>query len=190
MRRLLSSGNTPPSTTFDNLFRCAPFGTLHPRRVAADASLFSLSWCRPCGRRTKHPSGSRRLDVSPPGQTSAPGIFYAPENRQFPAASKHVLHNCHGSLAGPVSLWRTAEASPNSPIQFILVRMEDGMFPVDCRTIVPESLATRATPIPHMKRHNLAGDCIHRAPEPWLVRFLLYNAPHLIRFGFPAGQEH
>jgi hypothetical protein len=90
MRRLLSSGNTPPSTTFDTFFRCAPCGTLHPRRVAADASLFALSWCRPCGRRTTHPSGSRRLDVSPPGQTSAPGLFYAPENRQFPAASNRV----------------------------------------------------------------------------------------------------
>ena len=29
--------------------------------MAADASLFSCVWCRPCGRRTKHPSGSRPL---------------------------------------------------------------------------------------------------------------------------------
>src|SRR5436309_10604123 len=80
----------PPYTTFANFFRCVLPGKLHPRCVATDASLFSCAWCRPCGGRTKHPSGSRLLDVSLASQTSAPGIFHAPENRQFPAASKRV----------------------------------------------------------------------------------------------------
>src|SRR5215470_10665046 len=41
-------------------------------------------------RRTSHPSGSRPLDVSLPGQTSAPGIVNAPENPRFPAVSNRV----------------------------------------------------------------------------------------------------
>ena len=50
-----------PSTTFDIfpvVFRSVD---PHSRLVAADASLFSYAWCRSCGRRTKHPSGSRPL---------------------------------------------------------------------------------------------------------------------------------
>src|SRR5438067_3217808 len=41
-------------------------------------------------RRTSHPSGSRPLDVSLLSQTSAPGIFDAPENPRFPAVSNRV----------------------------------------------------------------------------------------------------
>ena len=78
-------------------FRCALLGTLHPRLVASDASLFSFTWCRLVWRRTIHPSGSRRLDVSPPGQTSAPGIFDAPENRRSPAASNRM--RCTNAMA-------------------------------------------------------------------------------------------
>jgi hypothetical protein len=74
-------------TTF---FRCALLGELHPRLVASDTSLFSFAWCQLCGRRTKHPSRSRPRDVSPAGQTSAPGIVHAPENRRYPAASNRV----------------------------------------------------------------------------------------------------
>src|SRR5215475_366253 len=75
-------------TTF---FRCARAWPTHLRLGVSDASLFSFAWCRPCGRRTKHPSGSRPCDVSPAGQTSAPGTCRAPENRQFPTASNRVL---------------------------------------------------------------------------------------------------
>ena len=41
-------------------------------------------------RRTSHPSGSRPRDVSLLRQTSAPGIFDAPENPRFPAVSNRV----------------------------------------------------------------------------------------------------
>jgi hypothetical protein len=95
-------------------FRGVPFGTLPPRRVAADASLVSCAQGRPWGRRTKHPSGSRLQDVLLASQTSAPGTWRAPDNRQCPAASHCILLKCHGSLVGPVSLWLTAEASPDS----------------------------------------------------------------------------
>ena len=119
IRRLLSRGNTSPLHNFGQLFSVA-FRLAHstPRLVASDAPLFSFAWCRPCGRRTKHPSGSRLRDVSPSGATSAPGTCCAPENRQFPTASNRVLLKCSGSLVGPVSLWLTVEASPDSPIRW------------------------------------------------------------------------
>ena len=92
IRRLLSRGKTPPLRNFWLLFfRCVPPDLLHSRLVAADASLFSCVWCRLCRRRTIHPSGSRPRDVSPAGQTSAPGTCRAPENRQFPALSNRIL---------------------------------------------------------------------------------------------------
>src|SRR5262245_51190529 len=70
MRRLLSSSTTPPSTPFDHFLRGAPFGPLHPRRVATDASRFSLAWGRPCWRRPNPPS-SRRPSGQGGGQDAA-----------------------------------------------------------------------------------------------------------------------
>ena len=49
------------------------------------------------------------------GQTSAPGIFDAPENRRFPAASTRVsLTHDWLLFSGPVSRGLTAEASPDA----------------------------------------------------------------------------
>jgi hypothetical protein len=78
---------TPLLTT---VFRGVPPGT-PLRLVAVDASRFSCVWCRLCRRRTIHPSGSRPLDVSPSGQTSAPGTWRAPANRRCPAVSHRRL---------------------------------------------------------------------------------------------------
>jgi len=41
-------------------------------------------------RRTSHPSGSRPRDISLFRQTSAPGIWDAPENPRFPTVSNRV----------------------------------------------------------------------------------------------------
>src|SRR5712664_261956 len=79
-----------PDTTFDIFSRCVSLGTLHPRLVISDASVFSSLWRRLPLRRTSHPSGSRLLDVSRSCQTSAPGTIRAPENPRFPAASNRV----------------------------------------------------------------------------------------------------
>src|SRR5574341_543009 len=46
-------------------------------------------------RRTSHPSGSRPLDVSLLRQTSAPGLWDAPENPRFPAVSNRVPRTDH-----------------------------------------------------------------------------------------------
>lgn len=46
------------------------------------------------------------------------------------------------------------------------------------------------TPIPHMKRNDLARHCIHGDPDPLLVGLFLHKAPHLIGFRFQTGQEH
>src|SRR5262245_55321744 len=81
----------PLTQLLATFFGCVPLGPLHPRLVASDASLLSCVWCRLCRRRTIHPSGSRPLDVSPSGQTSAPGTCRAPENRRFPAVSNRRL---------------------------------------------------------------------------------------------------
>ena len=78
-----------PSTTFDMFFvvfrsaHTTPHG--HLRRIRVFIPVASAPM-----RRTSHPSGSRPLDVSLPGQTSAPGIVNAPENPRFPAVSKRV----------------------------------------------------------------------------------------------------
>jgi hypothetical protein len=46
IRRLLSRGNTSPLHNFWHFFRCVPLGTLHPRLVVSDASVFSFPRCR------------------------------------------------------------------------------------------------------------------------------------------------
>jgi len=68
--------------------------------------------------------------------------------------------------------------------------MEHRLFPVDHRHLGPELLATRTTPISHMKRNDLAGGRVHGDPDPLLVRLLLHKAPPLIGFGFEPGHHH
>ena len=101
-------------------FCCVPPGTLHSRRVAADASLFSCTWCRPCGRRIKHPSGSRPLTSRsharrPPLAPSVPQktvsslpcpIVYSsqmpwlPCGSRFPMAHGRGVARLHNPVAG------------------------------------------------------------------------------------------
>src|SRR5262245_3173009 len=69
---LRSTRHTPP-----------PIGHLRRTRVFIPVASAPM-------RRTSHPSGSRPLDVSLLRQTSAPGIFDAPENPRFPAVSNRV----------------------------------------------------------------------------------------------------
>ena len=68
--------------------------------------------------------------------------------------------------------------------------MECRLFTVDRRNVRPELLATRATPISHMKRNDLAGGRIHGDPNPLFVRLLLDEAPHLIGFRFQPRHHH
>ena len=80
----------PLYTTFDIFSRCVPIGTLHPpmcdlRRIR----VFIIVASAPL-RRTSHPSGSRRIDVSRSRQASAPGTIRAPENPRFPAVSNRI----------------------------------------------------------------------------------------------------
>ena len=121
IRRLLSRGKTPPLRNFWLLFfRCVPPDLLHSQRVAADASLFSCVWCRPCGRRTKHPSGSRlltscfharRLPLAPsvPQKTVSslpcPIVYcsqmpWLPYGSRFPMAHGRGVARLHNPVAG------------------------------------------------------------------------------------------
>src|SRR6266699_4916455 len=57
----------------------------HLRRIRVFMPVASASM-----RRTSHPSGSRPLDVSLLGQTSAPGVVDDPENPRFPPVSNRL----------------------------------------------------------------------------------------------------
>src|SRR5262249_24981391 len=104
-------------TTFS---RCALLGELHPRLVASDASLFSCTWCRPFWRRTIHPSGSRPQDVSPPRPDVGPWHVACPIKPSVPCrVSLDQADKCSGSLLGPVSIWLTAQASPDSTNKWV-----------------------------------------------------------------------
>jgi hypothetical protein len=78
-----------PYTTFDIFSLRSARHTLPPigalRRIRVFMPVASALM-----RRTSHPSGSRPRDVSLLRQTSAPGIFDAPENPRFPAVSNRV----------------------------------------------------------------------------------------------------
>ena len=65
-----------------------------------------------------------------------------------------------------------------------------GLFPVDQRNLGPQLFGTVTTAIPDMKRHDLAGYRVHRAPKPVLVGVLLPNAPPLLGFGFQPSPHH
>ena len=52
-------------------------------------------------RRTRHPSGSRRMmDTSPCGQASGPWHISCPENPRYPAVSNRDKHSACGSPIG------------------------------------------------------------------------------------------
>ena len=118
IRRLLSRGHTFPYTTLDNFF---------PWRLA---------WHTPptCGRRRipvflrvvsavsapHHPpiriKASGRLAGEP---NVCPWHLSCPRKPSVPCrVQSSTAHTCHGSLAGPVSLWLTAEASPDSTLRW------------------------------------------------------------------------
>ena len=85
----------PPCTTLANFFAvalCSAYST--PRRVAADASLFSRFWCRPRGA-APHTHQAQGRDGWLKSQPSAPGTLCAPENRRCPAASNRVPRTDH-----------------------------------------------------------------------------------------------
>jgi len=85
----------PPCTTLANFFAvalCSTYST--PRRVAADASLFSCFWCRPRGA-APHTHQDQGRDGWLKSQPSAPGTLCAPENRRCPAASNCVPRTDH-----------------------------------------------------------------------------------------------
>jgi hypothetical protein len=111
-----------PDATFDDFFPLRSTWHIHAQRVAADASLFSYAWCRPCGRRTKHPSGSRlltsrcrasRLPLAPsvPQKTvrSLPcpiidcsHMPWLPYGARFPMAHGRGVASPHNPVAGPL----------------------------------------------------------------------------------------
>lgn len=67
--------------------------------------------------------------------------------------------------------------------------MERRLCTGDRRHSGPELLATLTTPMPSMKRHDVAGGRIHSDPDPLCVRLLLDPTPPLIGFGFQPGHH-
>ena len=173
IRRLLSRGNTSPFTTFDSFFplrsaRHTPPPTCGLRRIRV-----FFAWCRLCGRRTIHPSGSRPLDVSLLRQTSAPGTSRAPENPRFPAVSNRVpLTDAMAPSRVHVSTGLTAEASPDSTIRW--QALCHGLRPGRIRRVVvnqlflpasslnPTAGQTSAKSFRGLKGHEVSHDVIAR----------------------------
>ncbi len=71
-----------------------------------------------------------------------------------------------------------------------LIRVERRLFPVDPGERGPQFFGSRAPPIPHMKRNDLAGCGIHGDPDPVLVGLLLHKTPHLVGCGFQPSDDH
>lgn len=71
----------------------------------------------------------------------------------------------------------------------ILVGVKGGVLTIGHRNFCPEALGTPTTAVPHMKRNHLAACGIHRDPDPRLVRLLLHEATHFVRFDFQASNH-
>jgi hypothetical protein len=122
---------------------------------------------------------------------------------QFLGEGQRVAHQTGHALSqriieasdmiGFASLLRdgTVPLRRNHPfVHGILIGMECGGMLIDLRDIGLERLATVATPIPHMTRHDLAGGRIHGNPEPLPVGLFLHEAPHRIGFRFQLRQHY
>ena len=101
----------PLYTTFDIFSRCVPIGTLYPRCVISDASVFSLSWRRlrcaaPATHQDQGALTSRVLARRSPLARSVPQ-----KTLGSPPCPIDTSHRCHGALAGPTFQELTAEAS-------------------------------------------------------------------------------
>ena len=66
---------------------------------------------------------------------------------------------------------------------------QHGVLTVCVRNLGPQELGAPAAAIPHMKGNHLATRGIHGDPNPLLVRFLLHEAAHFIRFYLQAPQH-
>ena len=81
----------PPCATFDDFFPLrsiwhTPLPTCGRRRIPVFLRVVSAVWAP-----HQAPIRIKAFDVLFPRQTSAPGTFGAPENRQFPALSNRLL---------------------------------------------------------------------------------------------------
>jgi uncharacterized protein YjbI with pentapeptide repeats len=78
----------------------------------------------------------------------------------------------------------------NDPlIGIVLIRMEGSLFAVHHGDVGPQRFGAVTTAIPDVKRNDLACLSIHSNPDPRLMGFLLYKAPHLIGFGFQLSNH-
>ena len=136
----------PLYTTFDIFSRCVPIGTLHPRCVISDASVFSLSWRRlRCAAPATHQDQgaltsrvlARRLPLarSVPQKTlgSLPcpigyisQMSWLPRGSNFSRAHGRGVARLHQSVAGHLSrvetganqkAWLLTNFSPSLPPQ-------------------------------------------------------------------------
>src|SRR4029450_2664155 len=136
----------PLYTTFDIFSRCVPIGTLHPRCVISDASVFSLSWRRlRCAAPATHQDQgaltsrvlARRLPLArsvPPktlGSLPCPigyisQMSWLPRGSNFSRAHGRGVARLHQSVVGHLSrvetganqkAWLLTNFSPSLPPQ-------------------------------------------------------------------------
>src|SRR5437870_9659178 len=72
-------------------------------------------------------------------------------------------------------------------IHLIEIRVEYRLLLIRLRYVGPQLFSTLPTSVPDVEGDDLARLGIHRDPDPLLVGFLLYEAPHRIGFRFQAG---
>src|SRR5215475_5695130 len=72
----------------------------------------------------------------------------------------------------------------------IVVGVKCGALTISHRHLCPEALGTPTTAVPYVKRNHLAACGIHRDPDPLLVRLLLHEATHFVRFYLQASNHN
>jgi hypothetical protein len=74
-------------------------------------------------------------------------------------------------------------------VYHILIGVKCGVLTVRLRNFGPQVPGTRAAPIPHVKGNHLARVRVHGNPDSLLMRFLLHEAAHCIRFHLKPSNQ-
>ena len=155
----MSRGKTPPYTPFLHFFaEVCCIASRFPLAVS-DAPVFSVvlvavtPW-----RRTRHPSGSRLVEVSPVGQTSAPGTpvpqktigtLPCPSVKMTPVMAPRRLHSVGGSRQRRRQLnkraaghFKGAEVRTNHFQGWKPLRFPASVLSPNTRSLYPNALVT------------------------------------------------
>jgi hypothetical protein len=86
-----------------------------------------------------------------------------------------------------ISSWQRRGHHPF--VYYVLIGVKRSMLTVCFGHLRPQSLGTPAAAVTHVKGNHLAALAIHSDPDPLLVRLLLHEASHGIRFHLKASHH-